>query len=61
MESCYSLDMLEKFDLFKNGSFNIFKKWQAFRMALDQNPEFLTVYQDDEKTELEIYYILRCV
>ena len=61
MESCYSSDILEKFDLFKKGSFLILKQWPAFRMALDHNPELLIVYADEEKKELEIYYFLRCV
>lgn len=59
MDSHYSQEMLEKFDKFKKGSFLIFRKWAAFRMALDNNPELLTVYYDDEKTELEVYYMLR--
>lgn len=61
MESCYSSDILEKFDLFKKGSFLIFKQWSAFRMALDHSPELLTIYADEERVELEIYYLLRCV
>lgn len=51
--------MLEKFDKFKNGCFLIFKKWQGFRLALDNNPDLLTVYADEERTELEIYSMLR--
>lgn len=59
MDTEYSCEMLEKFDRFKQGCFLIFKKWTAFRLALDNNPELLTVYYDEEKTELEIYYMLR--
>merc|ERR1712151_1041648 len=53
--------MGDKFDQFKKGSFNIFRCWSAFRLALENNPQLLTVYYDDERTELEIYYLMRCV
>jgi len=59
MDTYYTREMLDKFDKFKQGSFLIFKKWQAFRLSLDNNPELLTVYADEEKTELEIYNMLR--
>ena len=59
MDTYYNEEMLEKFDKFKQGCFLIFKKWQAFRLALDNNPELLTIYADEERTELEIYSMLR--
>ncbi len=59
MDTYYSEDILEKYDKFKQGCFLIFKKWQAFRFSLDNNPELLTVYSDEERTELEIYTVLR--
>lgn len=59
MDTHYSDEMLDKFEKFKQGSFLIFKKWQAFRLALDNNPDLLTIYADEERTELEIYSTLR--
>ncbi len=59
MDTYYSEEMLDKFEKFKQGCYLIFKKWQAFRIALDNNPDLLTVYADEERTELEIYSTLR--
>lgn len=40
-------------DKFKEGCILIFKKWKAFRKALDNNPQILTYYNEDESV-LEI-------
>ena len=33
---------------FREGCINIFKKWSAFRLALDNNPQVLTYYNEDQ-------------
>jgi len=33
---------------FREGCINIFKKWSAFRLALDNNPQILTYYNEDQ-------------
>ena len=33
---------------FREGCINIFKKWTAFRLALDNNPQILTYYNEDQ-------------
>ena len=38
---------------FKEGCISIFKRWNAFRLALDNNPQILTYYNEDESV-LEI-------
>lgn len=38
---------------FREGCINVFKKWSAFRLALDNNPQVLTYYNEDQ-TILEI-------
>ena len=40
-------------DKFKQGCISIFKRWTAFRLALDNNPQILTYYNEDQ-TVLEI-------
>ena len=46
-----------KKDKFTQGCVSIFKKWAAFRMALDDNPKILTYYNEDQ-TVLEINEML---
>ena len=46
-----------KKDIFTQGCVSIFKKWAAFRMALDDNPKILTYYNEDQ-TVLEINEML---
>ena len=46
-----------KKDKFTQGCVSIFKKWAAFRMALDENPKVLTYYNEDQ-TVLEINEML---
>ena len=43
--------------LFFSGCNFIFKRWTAFRMALDDNPKVLTYYEEDGLT-LEINHFL---
>ena len=38
---------------FKEGCISVFKRWNAFRLALDNNPQILTYYNEDESV-LEI-------
>ena len=38
---------------FKEGCISVFKRWNAFRIALDNNPQILTYYNEDESV-LEI-------
>ena len=38
---------------FKEGCISVFKRWNAFRLALDDNPQILTYYNEDESV-LEI-------
>lgn len=45
-------------DKFKQGCVFIFKKWSAFRLALDNNPRILTYYNED-KSVLEINEMLQ--
>jgi hypothetical protein len=33
---------------FREGCINVFKKWSAFRLALDNNPQVLTYYNEDQ-------------
>ena len=40
-------------DKFKQGCISIFKRWTAFRLALDNNPQILTYYNEDQ-TVIEI-------
>ena len=40
-------------DKFKQGCISIFKRWTAFRLALDNNPQILTYYNEDQ-TIIEI-------
>ena len=44
-------------DKFKEGCIAVFKKWAAFRIAIDSNPKILTYYNED-KTVLEINEML---
>jgi hypothetical protein len=50
-----------KQSIFIEGSILIFKKWASFRMALDNNPEVLTQFSDDEDKQLEINEMLNCL
>jgi hypothetical protein len=56
---------IDKFTLFTEGATLIFKKWAAFRLTLDHNPEILDEYIDDEEDpeqeELEINVLLRAL
>jgi hypothetical protein len=44
--------------LFIEGATLIFKKWSSFRMALDNTPEVLKNYTDENNTQLEINEML---
>ena len=43
---------------FTEGATLIFKKWSSFRMALDNTPEVLKNYADENKTILEINEVI---
>ena len=46
-----------KKEKFVQGCISVFKKWSAFRIAIDDNPKILTYYNEDE-TVLEINEML---
>lgn len=57
-------NMNSKRQLFKETTFLILKKWSAFRISLDENPDVLTTYiksgdeEETESDELEINIML---
>ena len=57
MEATHMKNAKTKKEKFIQGCISVFKKWSAFRIAIDDNPKILTYYNEDE-TVLEINEML---
>jgi hypothetical protein len=47
-----------QYSLFKEGANLIFKKWPAFRVAIDNNPKVLTYMSEEDDTQFELNYMV---